>query len=103
MIITITAIAGTSMYIDNIINRQGLVTGILYAGSESSAIIDGHILRNNDTFNGVTIFKVNQFSVDFEKDGVRWSQRVQEKPRREWRRYDSTKKTLPDDAIAVSP
>ena len=87
LIITITAIAGTSLYINNVISRQGLVTGILYAGDESSAIVDGQILRNGDLLNGVTIFKVHRFSVEFEKDGIRWQQRVQEKPNREWQKH----------------
>lgn len=91
------------MYIDKVINRQGIVTGIIYAGNESSAIVSGQILRNGDILDGVTVFKVNQFSVEFEKNGIQWSQRVQEKPSREWRISNSAQKTSTDVAAAASP
>lgn len=78
------AFSAASVYIHKITTQQGMVTGILYAMEESSAVIDKQVVRTGDTLHGVTIVSIEKFIVEFEKDGTRWKQRVREKPNPAW-------------------
>ena len=58
----------------------GVVTGIMYNEDNPSAIIDFQIVHEGETLHGVNILKIHRDKVEFEKDGTKWEQKVQEKP-----------------------
>lgn len=53
------------------------LTGILYAGDNSSAVVDGKIVHEGDTINGVKVIKIHEHEVEFERAGETWMQRVE--------------------------
>jgi hypothetical protein len=52
------------------------IKGILYSEENPSAIIGTEILHEGGTVSGATVVKINEDSVEFEKDGKRWTQKV---------------------------
>ncbi len=100
LIVGISAVGGTSAYVVNTINQQGVVTGILYIDEEiatqmeaagiggSSIVIDGQILKSGETIYGVKVVGIERLHAEFEKNGVRWKQRVREKPNSAWEEPD---------------
>jgi hypothetical protein len=56
--------------------KEVSLTGILYSEGNSSAIIYGEIKKEGDIINGTKIIKIHKDEVEFEKDGVRWTQRA---------------------------
>ncbi len=54
-----------------------IVKGIVSSGDSSSAIIDNQIVREGEEILGATVVKINKDSVEFEKKGKSWKQRVQ--------------------------
>lgn len=53
------------------------VSGIIVYGNKSmAAIIDATLVKAGDVVDGVTVYKITQDSVVFEKDGVRWVRQV---------------------------
>jgi hypothetical protein len=56
--------------------KEVSLKGILYSKGHSSAIIYGEIVKEGDTINGIRVLKINKDTVEFEKDGVRWTQRA---------------------------
>ncbi len=67
---------------------QSVVTGITHAEEEPSAIIGYDIVHEGDTIRGVKVVKIYRDKVEFEKDGERWTQGVQDKPNRAWSKVD---------------
>jgi len=65
--------------------RPGTVTGILYTIENSSALIDGQIVKEGDTINGATVVKIYRTEVEFRKNGRLWKQRVGQRPRSAWK------------------
>lgn len=55
-----------------------IVKGIVYSEDEPSAVIDTRVVREGETISGVTIIKINEDSVEFERDGERWKQKVEQ-------------------------
>lgn len=49
---------------------------IVYSHDKPSAVVNGRIVHIGDEVNGVTILKINRDSVEFEKDGEKWIQKV---------------------------
>jgi len=68
--------------------RGSVVTGITYAEEEPSAVVGYDIVHEGDTIRGVKVVKIYRDKVEFEKDGERWTQGVQEKPNRAWSKVD---------------
>ncbi len=62
----------------------GRVDGVIYGLEDSSVLIDGQIIKEGEKIYGVTVTKIYRNKVEFEKDGKRWEQRVQEQPGRDW-------------------
>ncbi len=58
--------------------RHGVVTGIVYSEKNPSAIIDGKIIREGDTIHSVRVVKIRKDKIEFEKNGKKWKQKVQE-------------------------
>lgn len=54
-----------------------VVTGITYSEDVKLAVVGTEMLREGDTVQGATIITINPNSVEFEKDGKRWTQTVQ--------------------------
>jgi len=52
------------------------VKGIVYTEDNPFAIIGARIVRTGEKVSGVTVVKINKNSVEFEKDGKRWTQQV---------------------------
>jgi len=64
--------------------KRGVVVGISYAEERPSAVIDEQIVYEGDVMHGVKIIKIYEDEVEFEKDGERWRQKVQEPPNQAW-------------------
>ena len=47
-------------------------------------MIGSAFVREGDTIDGVTVFKIYDDRVEFEKDGKRWTQKVGEQPNLAW-------------------
>ncbi len=69
--------------------RKGVVSGILYTIEDSSAVIDGQILKEGDTIYDVKVVKIYRTEIEFEKNGERWKQRVRQRPNPAWKESDS--------------
>jgi hypothetical protein len=59
------------------VSEQVSVKGTLMGEGKPLAIIGSKILSEGDTINGAIIIKINKSSVEFEKDGKRWTQKVE--------------------------
>jgi len=55
---------------------QITVKGIVYSENNPSAIIGTEILHEGDKVSGATIVKINKNSVEFEKNGKKWTEKV---------------------------
>jgi hypothetical protein len=53
------------------------VKGIVYSEDDPSAVIGNRIVHEGDEVLGVTIIKINEKSVEFERNKKRWTQKVQ--------------------------
>ena len=56
---------------------QLVVRGIVFSKDNPSAIINGQIVKLGEDFYGVKIVDITKETVEFEKDGERWTQPVQ--------------------------
>ena len=63
---------------------HGVITGIVYAEENPSAIIDGQIVHEGDTIHNVTVVKIHRDKIEFEKNDKKWKQKVQETPKAFW-------------------
>ncbi|MEJ5258624.1 MAG: hypothetical protein WHS88_00360 [Anaerohalosphaeraceae bacterium] len=54
-----------------------LVRGIVFSQTNPSAIIGNQIVFIGDTLNGIRVVNITRDTVEFEKDGKRWTQTVQ--------------------------
>lgn len=72
--------------------EPGAVTGILYtpenSSINSSAIIDGQVIKEGDTIYGVKVVKIHRTKVEFEKNRKRWQQGVRQRPNPAWQESD---------------
>jgi hypothetical protein len=64
--------------------KLGTVTAILHSETNSCALINQNLVHEGDITNGVKVVKINQYEVEFEKDGQRWSQKVLANPNPAW-------------------
>jgi len=61
-----------------VVSQKNLaVTGILYSEDNPSAIIGGAIVREGDMIDDVKVVKIRKNSVEFEKNGKKWTQEMQ--------------------------
>ena len=54
----------------------------------SSIIVDGMILRQGDAIYGAKVVGIEKFCAEFKKNGVRWKQKVRQKPNPAWKEPD---------------
>lgn len=55
---------------------QLALNGILYSEDSPSAIVGNKIVKEGDTVNGAKVIKINKDTVEFEKDGRTWTQKL---------------------------
>jgi hypothetical protein len=78
----VVIVAGAVYYLRPATTKAGpshkdiALTSILYAGDSSSAVVDGKIVHEQETINGVKVIKIHKDKVEFEKAGERWTQQV---------------------------
>ena len=65
--------------------NKGFVSGIAYSEHNALAFINDKMISEGGVIDGITIFKIHQDSVEFEKNGKRWTQKVGEQPVSKWR------------------
>jgi hypothetical protein len=65
-------------------NPVGQVTGIIHSDDKPSAVIGNSLVHEGDSLYGVRIAKIHFNTVEFERDGQTWSQRLREKPSKYW-------------------
>jgi hypothetical protein len=53
------------------------VRGIVYSSDSPTAVIGTRIVSEGDTIFGAKVLNINKDSVEFEKDGEKWTQKVQ--------------------------
>jgi len=63
---------------------NGLVTGIVYCEAEPSAIIDGQVVHQKNAIHNVNVTKITESTVELEKNGIKWTQKVQQQPAAHW-------------------
>ena len=66
--------------------KRTVVAGTVYSEEDQSkedhsAVIDGEIIHEGDVVHGANVVKIDRGEVEFEKNGKRWRQRVQEQPK----------------------
>lgn len=53
-----------------------LIRGIVYSTDNPSAVIGAQIVYQGDTYEGAKIIKINRNSIEFERDGKTWEQKI---------------------------
>jgi len=76
-----------SKFVKNLLaaGRKGLIRGIVSGEDGFTALIDNQAVREGDSIYGVTVVKIHQDKVEFEKNGKRWTQELNETPGPQWR------------------
>jgi len=65
--------------------RQGRISSIVVSEDNHSALIGTKLVREGDIIDGVTVVKIHEDEVEFEKNGKRWAQKVGQQPDPAWR------------------
>jgi hypothetical protein len=65
-----TAVATESELID--------IGTIVYSHDKQSAVVNGRIVHAGETVSGLTVLKINRDSVEFEKNGEKWIQKIRD-------------------------
>lgn len=73
----------------NTVTKPGVVAGILYSSEDSCALVNREIVYEGETTNGVKVVKIHRTAVEFEKGGMRWTQKVLANPNHAWKQQDS--------------
>jgi hypothetical protein len=74
-----------------VVIEHGTVTGILHSKGNSWALINHELVKEGDITSGIRVVKINKRSVEFEKNGERWTQKVQANPNSAWKTTKQTK------------
>ena len=64
---------------------HGLVKGIVYSSEKPSTVVDHQIVHEGETIHGVVVVKIYKDKVEFEKNGKKWEQKVQQTPEAFWK------------------
>jgi len=59
-----------------VLRKDVALTGILYSEDNPSAVIGGAIVKEGDMISGVKVVKIHKDSVEFEKNGKKWTQQA---------------------------
>ncbi len=63
---------------------ERMVTGIVFSPDRPSAVVGSQVLYEGDATQGVTVVRIYRDKVQFEKDGAKWTQAVNERPAPNW-------------------
>jgi hypothetical protein len=66
------------------LSPYGVITGIIYAEEKSSVTINGKVIHEGETIDGVKVVKIYRDKVEFEENENRWTQRVRQQPNHAW-------------------
>ena len=66
----------------------GVITGIIYAEEKPSVVINGKVVHEAETIDGVKVVKIYRDRVEFEENKNKWTQRVQQRPNHTWPNVD---------------
>ena len=64
--------------------QRGLISGIVSSEDSFCALIGSEVVREGDIIDGIKIVKIHKDKVEFEKNGKRWTQALNETPGSEW-------------------
>ena len=64
---------------------RGMVTGIVFSRDKQTALIDRRIVHPRDKIHGVMIAGIQPDTVNFEKNGAGWTQKVRQFPHENWK------------------
>jgi hypothetical protein len=64
--------------------RFGVVTAILYCDDEPTVLIEDQVLHEGDVIHEVKVLNIGADKVQFDKQGEKWEQKVQEPAKPEW-------------------
>lgn len=59
-------------------SKKGFVSGIAYSEDNAIAFVNGKMVSEGSVVDGLTVVKINQTTVEFERKGKRWTQKVGE-------------------------
>jgi hypothetical protein len=62
----------------------GMISGILYSADRPAAIVGSNIVHQGDKLGNVRVTKIGTGSVEFDKNGRSWTQKVGEAPSSMW-------------------
>ncbi len=57
-------------------SKKAELKGILYSEDNPSASVNGKIVKEGSVIDGIKVVKINKDSVEFEKNGEKWTQRL---------------------------
>lgn len=63
---------------------EPIVQGIVYSEDNPSAVIARQIIHEGEKVSAATVIKINRDNVEFEMNGKRWTQKIQEKSKTYW-------------------
>ncbi len=66
------------------IETHGVVNGIIYSHDKPVALVDGTAVQAGVTIKGAKVVQINKETVEFEKSGTTWTQKVGEKEEDKW-------------------
>ncbi len=74
--------------VESVTVEPGMVSGIMYAEENPSAVIGHGIVLEGDAIDDVNVVKIHKDKVEFEKNGRRWTQRVGQLPNGAWQKVE---------------
>ena len=66
------------------VKPAGLISGILYSADKPAAIVGSKIVYQKDKLGDVQVVKINAGTVEFDKNGHTWTQKIGEAPSSMW-------------------
>ena len=80
-VVSASALVGLGFYLRNDVNVPLIpprveINGILYSEDNPGVIIEGRIVKEGEMIDNVMIIKISKGSVEFEKEGRRWKQKL---------------------------
>jgi len=63
---------------------KGMVTGIVRSEDISTAVVGTQVVREGETIDGITVVKIHDDRVEFEKASQRWTQTLNQPPGPQW-------------------
>jgi len=84
------------------VTRVGRIRGIVCGEDLSTVVIDDQTVREGQSIYGVTVVKIYPDRVEFDKNGVKWSQELNAAPSRHWGSGFGTREETESKAKALA-